>query len=313
MTQLTDGLNQSVDGIKQVSGGLDSAQDYLTQLQNSPDSDLAGWYVPEEALNSKDFTQVFDTYLSKDRKTMTIDVIFAENPYGTEAIDRVPDIEAAVHRAVQGSALEKADIAIGGVTSTFADLQEVSNNDYTRTVMLMLAGTFIILVLLLRSVIMPLYLIVSLLLAYFTSMALTEAIFVNILGFSGISWVTPFFGFVMLIALGVDYSIFLMDRFNENKGMRVQDAMLYAMKNMGTVILSAAVILSGTFAAMYPSGVLSMMQIATVVLSGLILYSLLFLPFFVPVMVKMFGRANWWPFPNKEQADSVDSDRNIGM
>ncbi|MGF9695486.1 MULTISPECIES: MMPL family transporter [Paenibacillus] len=313
LTQLTDGLNQSVDGIEQVSGGLDSAQDYLTQLQNSPDSDLAGWYVPEEALSNKDFAQVFDTYLSQDRKTMTVDVIFAENPYGIEAIDRVPDIEAAVHRAVQGSALEKADIAVGGVTSTFADLQEISNNDYTRTVMLMLAGTFIILVLLLRSVIMPLYLIVSLLLAYFTSMALTEAIFVNILGFAGISWVTPFFGFVMLIALGVDYSIFLMDRFNENKGMRVQDAMLYAMKNMGTVILSAAVILSGTFAAMYPSGVLSMMQIATVVLSGLVLYSLLFLPFFVPVMVKMFGRANWWPFPNKEQNESTDSDRTISM
>ncbi|WP_128101341.1 MMPL family transporter [Paenibacillus sp. DCT19] len=313
LTQLTDGLNQSVDGINQVSGGLDSAQDYLTQLQNSPDSDLAGWYVPDEALNSKEFKQVFDTYLSTDRKTMTIDVIFAENPYGTEAIDRVPDIEAAVHRAVQGSALEKADIAVGGVTSTFADLQEISNNDYKRTVTLMLVGTFIILVLLLRSVIMPLYLIVSLLLAYFTSMAITETVFVNILGFSGISWVTPFFGFVMLIALGVDYSIFLMDRFNENKGMKVQDAMLYAMKNMGTVILSAAVILSGTFAAMYPSGVLSMMQIATVVLSGLVLYSLLFLPFFVPVMVKMFGRANWWPFPNKEQAKSVDSDRTLGM
>lgn len=296
-----------------MSGGLDSAQDYLTELQNSPDSDLAGWYVPAEALDNKDFQKVFDTYLSKDRKTMTLDVIFAENPYGTEAIDRVPDIEAAVQRAVQGSALEKADVAIGGVTSTFADLQSISNKDYIRTVMLMLAGTFIILVILLRSVIMPIYLIISLLLAYFTSMALTEVVFVNIMGYAGISWVTPFFGFVMLIALGVDYSIFLMDRFNENKGMRAQDAILHAMKNMGTVILSAAVILSGTFAAMYPSGVLSMMQIATVVLSGLVLYSLLFLPFFVPVMVKMFGRANWWPFPNKEQADSADSNHSVGM
>ncbi|MBB6019274.1 RND superfamily putative drug exporter [Paenibacillus sp. JGP012] len=313
LTQLTDGLNQSVDGIKKVAGGLDSAQDYLTELQNSPDSDLAGWYVPAEALHNKDFQKVFDTYLSKDRKTMTLDVIFAENPYGTEAIDRVQDIEAAVQRAVQGSALEKADVAIGGVTSTFADLQSISNKDYIRTVMLMLAGTFIILVILLRSVIMPIYLIISLLLAYFTSMALTEVVFVNIMGYAGISWVTPFFGFVMLIALGVDYSIFLMDRFNENKGMRAQDAILHAMKNMGTVILSAAVILSGTFAAMYPSGVLSMMQIATVVLSGLVLYSLLFLPFFVPVMVKMFGRANWWPFPNKEQADSADSNRSVGM
>ncbi|MMZ71655.1 putative membrane protein YdgH [compost metagenome] len=64
---------------------------------------------------------------------------------------------------------------------------------------------------------------------------------------------------------------------------------------------------------MYPSCVLSMIQIATVVLSGLILYSLLFLPLFVPVMVKMFGRANWWPFPSKEQQDAASSDRSIGM
>ena len=67
----------------------------------------------------------------------------------------------------------------------------------------------------------------------------------------------PFFSFVILIALGVDYSIFLMDRFNEYKNLAVADAMLLAMKKMGTVILSAALILGGTFAAMMPSGMLS--------------------------------------------------------
>ncbi|MNL62828.1 putative membrane protein YdgH [compost metagenome] len=86
------------------------------------------------------------------------------------------------------------------------------------------------------------------------------------------------------------------------------------MKNMGTVILSAAVILGGTFASMYPSGVMSMMQIATVVLTGLALYSLVILPFFIPVMVKMFGNANWWPFSRKEEAGSVKASKaqNIG-
>jgi len=69
---------------------------------------------------------------------------------------------------------------------------------------------------------------------------------------------------------------------------------------MGTVIISAVIILGGTFASFYPSGVLSMMQIATVVLSGLTLYTFLILPFFVPVMVKTFGSANWWPFFHKQ-------------
>jgi RND superfamily putative drug exporter len=82
--------------------------------------------------------------------------------------------------------------------------------------------------------------------------------------------------------------------------MKVTEAMLLAMRNMGTVIFSAVIILGGTFAAMYPSGVLSLLQIATIVLAGLLLYALVFLPFFIPVMVKLFGKANWFPFDRNQ-------------
>lgn len=160
----------------------------------------------------------------------------------------------------------------------------------------MLLGISIILVFLFRSIIMPIYLIGSLILTYYTSMAMNEAIFVNLLGYSGISWAVPFFAFVILVALGVDYSIFLMDRFNEYRDLSIADAMLLSMKKMGTVIISAAVILGGTFAAMMPSGMLSLLQIASIVLVGLMLYALVVLPLFIPVMVKNFGQANWWPF-----------------
>jgi RND superfamily putative drug exporter len=136
-------------------------------------------------------------------------------------------------------------------------------------------------------------------------MAIAEVIFVRLLGQSGISWAVPFFGFVMLVALGIDYSIFLMDRFKEYRHMPPQEAILEAMKNMGTVIMSAAVILGGTFAAMLPSGVMSLLQIATIVLCGLFMYALLMLPLFVPVMVRTFGPANWWPFMgSKRDAES---------
>lgn len=294
--KLQDGLNASADGLKQITGGLDAAQDFLGQIQEAKDDELSGFFVPSEALEAEGIQQIFDTYLSEDRKVMTLDVVFAENPYSSKAIDSMGDIQAAVDRAVKGTKLENAETAVSGVTSTHSDLQKISDEDYSRTVILMLGGIFIILVLLLRSVIMPLYLIISLLITYFTALGITEAIFVNLLDYSGITWTTPFFSFVMLIALGVDYSIFLMARFNEHKTWDVREAILHAMRNMGTVILSAVVILGGTFASMYPSGVLSMMQIATVVLAGLALYALVFLPFFVPVMVRMFGRANWWPF-----------------
>ncbi|TXC91290.1 MMPL family transporter [Metabacillus litoralis] len=294
MSQLTNGLADSVDGLNQVSEGLGSAQDYLADLSKTSDS--AGFYLPEEVLESADFAQALDGYLSDDRKVMTLNVIFEANPYSNEAINQIDEINSAIERATKDTKLENAKVAIGGITSVNADLNTMSNNDYSRTVVLMLVGISIILIFLFRSIIMPLYLIGSLILTYYTAMGINEVIFVNILGYTGISWAVPFFAFVILVALGVDYSIFLMDRFNEYKDLSVGEAMLLSMKKMGTVIISAAVILGGTFAAMIPSGMLSLIQIASIILTGLILYALIVLPLFVPVMVKTFGAANWWPF-----------------
>lgn len=261
--------------------------------------DLSQLTPVQQAALQAQYAQVLDTYLSKDRKVTTIDVVFEGNPYATETLDQVKNLEDIVNDAIKGTSLEGAELGFGGVSSIHADLRDVSGSDYNRTIILMLAGIAIILFILLRSIVMPIYLIGSLLLTYYMTMSATEFIFMNVLDYSGISWAVPFFAFVILLALGVDYSIFLMGRFNENRSLPASEAILAAMKNMGTVIFSAAIILAGTFAAMLPAGVLSLLQIATVVIVGLALYSLVFLPFFVPVMVKLFGRFNWWPFMKK--------------
>jgi putative drug exporter of the RND superfamily len=307
ISQLADGLTQSADGLTEVSNGLNSAQEYLADVSNQKQN---GFYIPQDVLDSKDFEQALDAYMSNDRKVMTIDVVFGKNPYSNDAISRVSELEDTVKRVVKDTKLENAQVALGGVSSMHKDLDAISKGDYSRTVVLMLAGIFIILIILLRSIIMPIYLIGSLILTYYTSMAISEVIFVNWLGYTGISWAVPFFAFVILIALGIDYSIFLMDRFNEFKHLPVEQAILISMKKMGTVIISAAVILGGTFAAMMPSGVLSLLQIATILLIGLLLYALVMLPLFVPVMVKTFGEANWWPF--RKNTDTV-VDHSIDM
>ncbi|WP_342430778.1 MMPL family transporter [Neobacillus sp. FSL H8-0543] len=302
-----DQLSQVTDGLNEISNGLVSAQDYLSGVSQMKQ---IGFYIPQDVLESKDFEQSLDAYMSEDRKVMTIDVVFDQNPYSKEALDSVPEITATVERVVKDTKLENADVAVGGVSSMHKDLDTISEADYSRTVVLMLIGISIILIILFRSIIMPLYLIGSLVLTYFTSMAIAEVIFVNWLGYSGISWAVPFFAFVILVALGIDYSIFLMDRFNEFRHMPVEQAILISMKKMGTVIISAAVILGGTFAAMMPSGVLSLLQIATILLIGLSLYALVILPLFVPVMVKTFGEANWWPY--RKNKDSI-TDRSINL
>ncbi|MDR9792191.1 MMPL family transporter [Aeribacillus pallidus] len=299
MNQLISGLDKSVDGLKQVADGLGSAENYLSGLSSS-NQEMAGWYMPKEVLESKEFADAKEAYISNDGKVTTIDVVFEKNPYSTSAMDQLTEVKQAVEFAVKDTKLENAKIAYDGVTSIYSDLNEISANDYSRTVVLMLIGIALILIALLRSFVMPIYLILSLILTYYTSMAVSEAIFVRLLGYDGLNWAVPFFSFVILIALGIDYSIFLMNRFNEYRDLPVTEAMLSAMSHMGTVIISAAVILGGTFAAMLPSGVLSLLEIATIVLTGLFLYALVVLPLFVPVMVKMFGKANWWPFMKEE-------------
>lgn len=296
--QLTDGLGQSVDGLTQIHAGFTSAEEFLSDLSKS--NGETGTFIPKEIFENEQFAQVLDTYLSPDKKVATIDVIFNKNPYSTEAIEKVDDLESAVQYAVKDTKLENAKVKIGGVTSTYHDLGNISDQDFSRTVVFMLIGIFVVLVVLFRSLIMPLYIVASLLITYYTTMGITESIFVNLLGYEGLTWAVPFFSFVILMALGVDYSIFLMGRFNEYREEPVDKAMILAMGSMGSVIISAVIILGGTFAAMLPSGVLSLLQIATVVIAGLILYSVIMLPLFIPVIVKIFGKANWWPFVAKK-------------
>lgn len=301
LEELSDGLGEGSDGLKQIDEGLSTVQDYLGDFSVDIGDPIV--IIPEEAIEDEDFQEGASQYLSDDNTIVKFDVVLDYNPYSQEAIELMDDIKETSNKAIEDTPFEDSNVKVGGVSSVNNDLKNVSEEDYTRTALLMLIGIFIILVVLLRSFVMPIYLIGSLLVTYYTSIGLAEIIFVNILDYDGLTWAIPFFSFVMLIALGIDYSIFLMGRFNEAKNGFIKHALIYAMKNMGTVIISATIILGGTFGAMLPSGVLSLLQIATVVIIGLILYALVMLPLFTPVMVRFFGKYNWWPFKTEMETD----------
>src|SRR5690606_6203525 len=123
-------------------------------LSTSGLSELAGWHMPEEVLQQEAFAQVLDTYMSDDRTIAKIEVIFESHPYDKETLDKIEDVNAAVKRSVAGTPLEVAEYATGGVTSMHHDLSMVSQEDFSRTAVIMLIGIFIVLALLLRSIIM---------------------------------------------------------------------------------------------------------------------------------------------------------------
>ncbi|MDP4113562.1 MAG: MMPL family transporter, partial [Bacillota bacterium] len=90
------------------------------------------------------------------------------------------------------------------------------------------------------------------------------------------------------------------DRFKEEVHLGIEQGVVRSMSKMGSVIITAAIILAGTFAAMMPSGVNTLMQVASVIIIGLLLYGLVILPLFIPAIIATFGEGNWWPFGRKK-------------
>ncbi|WP_170006810.1 MMPL family transporter [Bacillus fonticola] len=303
LAQLTNGLEESVSGMTLVRDGLEEAGGYLQGVSDQQSPSYV--YVPEDVLDSEEVQPLFDQYTSPDRKLMTMDVVLQEDPYSEEAMAIIANIEDTIKVSLRGTPFEDAKVAIGGVTSENADLQAVSSADYVRTIIFMTVAIAIVLWLLFRSIALTLTVLASLLVTYWTSLAVAEWIFTAGMGYPGLSWTVPFFGFVMLMALGVDYSIFLLERMKEYKEMSPTEAIRLALTKMGGVILSAAVILGGTFAAMIPSGVLSLLQIATVVLTGLLLYAVVFLPLFVPAVIAFMNRKS------RSETDHVSTSTSI--
>ncbi|MNI13779.1 putative membrane protein YdgH [compost metagenome] len=280
--QLKSGLSDSTEGLDQISAGLGDAQKYLSDLSESGASQKL--FIPQEVLEGEDFQQSLDMYMSNDQMTTKILIILDVNPFTEDAMNIIETLNTQVQSAIQGTELRDAKVAIGGKSSQNVDLRELASGDFTRTATIMLVGIGLVLILITRSIWQPILIIGSLILTYGASLGIGEMITKQSFEVSEMGWNIPFFSFVMLIALGVDYSIFLMMRYRETEGtpdVRIIDS----ARNIGGVVISAAIILSGTFAALMPSGVLSLMEIAIVVIVGLMLLSFIILPILIPACI----------------------------
>lgn len=288
MKTLQDGLKTASDGTKTINKGVGSANSYLTGLKNSAASKT--YYVPKSTLKGKTYKSALKAYMSGNNHATKLTIVLNENPSSKSAMDKVTAIQKQATNSLKGTALDGATIAIGGQTSETNDTQAIASSDFVRTAAIMLVGILIALMVITRSVLQPFYILGTLLLAYIMSLSITRILSNWFLGQSMLTWNTPFFGFIMLIALGVDYSIFLMMKYREfdNSAATPSTRIVRASAVIGAVVLSAALILSGTFAALMPSGVLTLIQVAMVVIIGLII-----LVFAIPTIIPSLTRLTY--------------------
>ena len=270
--KLASKVPQLTSGIDTVNSGLGQGETYLRGLGSSAAADT--FYIPKEFLKNDMFKKSMDVYLSPDKKSAQIIVVFNSNPSATEATKKSQELSAMAKKSFQGTALKDAKVAMGGQSSKIEDTKTVASGDFLRTAAIMLIGIGIALMFVTRSLLQPIYILGTLLIAYLCSLSINQWIVKAVLGKSMLTWNTPFFSFIMLIALGVDYSIFLMTRYREleSESYTTPSArILKACAIIGTVVVSAAIILGGTFAALIPSGIPTLIEVALAVDIGLLI------------------------------------------
>lgn len=285
--KLANKVPELTSGIDTVNSGLGQGETYLKGLGSSAAADT--FYIPKEFLKNDMFKKSMDVYLSPDKKSAQIIVVFNSNPSATEATDESQELSAMAKKSFQGTALKNATVAMGGQSSKIKDTKSVASGDFIRTAAIMLIGIGIALMFVTRSLLQPVYILGTLLIAYLCSLSINQWIVKAVLGRSMLTWNTPFFSFIMLIALGVDYSIFLMTRYNELKeeGFTTPSSrILKACAIIGTVVISAAIILGGTFAALIPSGIPTLIEVALTVDVGLLILVFI-LPITLSAAVKL--------------------------
>lgn len=276
------------DNITKLKDKIDEVNKYLSELSDSGNSNV--FYIPKDNLQSTDFSRAIDLYMSNDRKMTKLNIELSIDPYSDEASKIVDKIYAAVGDQTGNTSLKGVQYEVGGVSSWNNDLNKLSSIDFSKVRILVLIGIFVVMVIITRSVITPVIIVASLLIAQYSALFAVSRLFENILNMGSLTGYVPFFSFIMITALGVDYSIFLIDRHKEYQDIRGINAILKATSKVGGVIASAAMILSGTFAAMYPSGVLTLVQLATVVIIGLVLIAFVLLPLFMPAVISLKER-----------------------
>ncbi len=242
------------------------------------------------------WSQLRSAFVGRDGQTVLLQVLLSVDPYSTEARLLANRLEQEAGRHAEGLG---GRVLLGGATAQSRDVWTLMDQDLWRVAPAVVLSVWAVLVLLLGSLVAPVYLVATVVLSYGTTMGLVTWLFQDVLAQGGVNHTIPLVILVLLVALGADYNIFLVSRVWEEaerlhdlrEGVRVASAYT------GRVITSAGIILAGTFAALMVSPMQSLFQIGATVALGVLIDTFIVRGVLVPALVALVGRLNWWPAP----------------
>jgi RND superfamily putative drug exporter len=239
-------------------------------------------------------------YISADGKIIQFAAgLKVGDPGSTAALDEVPQIRAALASAARS--VGATDWGVAGEAAALADISTTSDSDLTHIVPIAALAILLLLALVLRSLVAPLYLIASVVLSYLAALGLASIIFVKLGSSGGLTFLLPFLMFIFLLALGEDYNILVMTRIREEAhDHTLKEAVVRAVGASGPTITSAGLVLAGTFtvlafAGSQGAGGGQVKDIGVGLALGILMDTFLVRTLLVPSTVVLLGRWNWWP------------------
>lgn len=293
MTSMNSNLSRGETFLGTVESAAGAQQ--IDKVFNPGDSAPTKVVVPSDRLDR--VQQAFDDHPKVSRTSpgaegdgrTVLDVILTVDPYSTEANGLVPELRRVAQDAGGPETL------VGGETASEADLNVANDRDLKLIVPIVLVVVFLILIGLLRALVLPVVLLGTVIVSFAAALGISSVLF-DLLGFAGTDRTVILYGFVFLIALGVDYNIFLTTRIREEAlGHGTPEGVLRGVAATGGVITAAGIILAGTFLVLATTPVLALVELGLLVGIGVVIDTFIVRSILVPAFSLDIGRPIWWP------------------
>lgn len=288
-------VTELVKQTKTMGSGLGQASDFLLQLKHDASkASMGGFNIPQQALATDEFKKGMQAFISPDGHGARYLVQSALPPFTTAAMDQVSDILTAARTAQPNSELSDATIAMVGIPTGLRDTRDYYQQDIKFIVISTVLIVFFILVVLLRAIVAPLYLIISVLVSFMSALGLGVIVFQLILG-KDLHWSLPGLSFILLVAVGADYNMLFISRIRDESPNGVRIGVIRTVGSTGAVITSAGLIFAASMFGLLAASIATMVEAGFIIGSGILIDTFLVRTITVPALAALIGSANWWP------------------
>jgi RND superfamily putative drug exporter len=279
-------LHEAAEGAALIADGVRRAGREITTILNDPVGRraLSQLLINEETVREHpELKESFAHYMTPDGHRARIDVAQSDRVFSPEALDEVAKIRRRLRDYLGEEEDLKVEALITGVNAGAEDTRTLTHADQVQTWFVVPIGVFIVLIFALRDPLACFNLVATMILTYLFALGVTHLVFVTYLGAEGLDWKVPYFLFVLLVAVGVDYNVFLMARLREETGvLGLRAGVSRAIGQTGGLISSAAAITAVSFASFMFSPLSSLRQLGFALVVGIAIDAVLVRPVLVP-------------------------------